>query len=224
MVELLRFELKRRIRWVLTFSSCTLILTTALENVSAAQIKLPPPKVTSAVENESSDTQRDRPAARRTIDEQVERGVLRMVQNHLPDIKVLLDQLRINEPQQYDSAIRNLAKSSRRLETAKKRGEELFELEVHIVQAQSSINLLIAKLKIRDNKRDRQALMEATKRFQQAEIARAQYEVTQLKSRLERMTTQLQNAEKRLNEKQVQFDDNVESGFKTYLRKSGRKD
>lgn len=159
----------------------------------------------------------------RVLDKELELGVLQMVNNHLPEIKVLLDQLRDKEPRQYQLAIQNLAKSARRLQTAKKRGEESFELEVHVVQAQSSINLLIAKLKVRDSKADRKALREATRNFELAEIARASYDVAQLKSRIDKMTEQLESAKKRLEEKQSEMDETIEKDFQSYLRKSGRK-
>ncbi|QEG02474.1 hypothetical protein Mal15_65950 [Stieleria maiorica] len=159
-----------------------------------------------------------------TLATEREQAVLQMVHDHLPEIKVLLDQLREKEPKQYGIAISNLAKSSRRLQTAKKRGEEAFELEVHVVQAQSAINLLVAKLKIRDNKKDRAALREATKRLELAQIARASFEVEQIRSRLDKLNEQLETAEKRLDEKQSNLDDNIQKGFQTYLRKSGRKE
>ncbi|WP_182869266.1 hypothetical protein [Stieleria mannarensis] len=152
-----------------------------------------------------------------------ERAVLEMVHDHLPELKVLLDQLREKEPKQYGIAINNLAKSSRRLQSAKRRGEEAFELEVHVVQAQSAINLLVAKLKLRDNKKDRAALREATKRLELAQIARAAFDVKQMRSRLDKLQEQLEAAEKRLDEKQSKLDANVQKGFQTYLRKSGRK-
>ena len=178
----------------------------------AAEIDAPPSKNQSA-----------KPSDQRGLDKQLENSVLQMVNNHLPEIKVLLDQLRDNEPRQYDLAIRNLAKSSRRLQAARKRGEEAFELEVHIVQAQSSINLLIAKLKVRDNKMDRQSLFEATRRIELAEIERAKHELATSQSRLAKLQEQVAAMEKRLLEKQSKLDETVDKDFQSYLRKSGRK-
>ncbi|PAY18741.1 hypothetical protein CKO51_14955 [Rhodopirellula sp. SM50] len=160
----------------------------------------------------------------RKLDQEQERGVLQMVHDHLPEIKVLLDQLREKEPRQYDAAIMNLAKSSRRLQAAQKRGEAAFELEVQVVQAQSAINLLVAKLKVRDHKADRAALRDATKRLELAEFARAKHDVDQMRSRLDKLQQQLQVAEQRLGEKQSQRDQNIERAFQIYLRKSGRKE
>ena len=155
--------------------------------------------------------------------DKLEREVLDMVDAHLPDIKVLLDQLRDKEPRQYDVAIRNLARSSRRLQAAQKRGAEAFEIEVQIVKSQSAINLLIAKLKVRDNEKDRQALLKAAKQLELAEIERASQELEQLKARLEKAKQLYTAAEKRLHEKQSQSDKTIDRLFQNYLRKSGRK-
>lgn len=200
---------------------CSIVLT---ESTFAAELKTPPTKTRTDKNAKPSDAKSDENSSRRTVDKEIERNVLQMVNNHLPDIKVLLDQLRDKEPRQYDLAIRTLAKSSRRLQVAKNRSEESFELEVHVVQAQSAINLLIAKLKIRDNKQDRKALLEATKKVEIAEIARAEHELAQLQSRLKKMKSQFDAAEKRLKEKQSKMDESIEKDFQTYLRKSGRKE
>ena len=211
-----------------SFVSCvlaTLVVSTAFpqNDASAVDLKTSTEKNRTAAQEKSTKEKPDKQTARRTIDKELEQGVLEMVDNHLPDIKVLLDQLRDKKPPQYDLAIRNLAKSSRRLQWAKKRGQEAFELEVHVLQAQSSINLLIAKLKLRDDKQDRQALRHATMQFEDATIARAKHEVTLLQSRLAKMQEQVSTAEKRLSEKQSKTDETIEKSFQTYLRKSGRK-
>ena len=154
---------------------------------------------------------------------QVEKTVLRMVQAHLPEIEVLLDRLREKEPQQYDAAIRDLSKSSRRLQIAKKRGAEALEIEVQIVKAQSATNLLIAKLRVRDNEKDRKALLKAAETLRQAELARAQYEHDMLRDRLTRMQKQFDASEKRLKENHSKSPDAIEKAYLGYLRKAGRK-
>lgn len=195
-----------------------------LNNAAAADPETVPSKTRVTVHDKPSKAKPDKPRQRSTIDKALERNVLQMVDNHLPDIKILLDQLRKKEPQQYKLALRNLAKSSRRLQAAKNRSEESFELEVHVVQAQSSINLLIAKLKIRDHKQDRKALLEAIKQLRTAELARAEHEFAQLESRFAKMKEQVVVARRRLNEKQSRNDESIEKDFKTFLRKSGRKE
>lgn len=209
-------------RWLVIWTGLVCTLPVVI-NCDAAEIGDPPSQNRSAENAKRSDASSAKPSDQRDLDKEIERGVLQMVNNHLPEIKVLLDQLRDNEPRQYESAIRNLAKSSRRLQAARKRGEEAFELEVHIVQAQSSINLLIAKLKVRDNKMDRKALLEATRRIELAEIERAKHELASSQSRLARMQEQVTALEKRLLEKQTKLNETVDKDFQSYLRKSGRK-
>jgi DNA repair exonuclease SbcCD ATPase subunit len=189
----------------------------AAEKESSTSEPLPPSQ------KQSTDPESTSKPTHHAGDEPIEQDVLQMVEDHLPEIKVLLDQLRRKAPRQYDLAIRNLAKSSRRLQLAKKRGAEAFEAEVRIVQAQSSINLLIAKLKLRDSEKDHQALFDATKRLQLAEIARARHEVAQLQARLAKMRQQVTAAERRLSDKQSKMNETIEKSFQGYLRRSGRK-
>lgn len=209
--------------WLIAPGTFALAVASSASQATAAELT-PRDDTNDEVVKEESPTEKT-PAkpAPRVVDKKLEREVLEMVDNHLPDIKVLLDQLRQKAPRQYDMAIRNLAKSARRLQTAKKRGEEAFELELQLIQAQSSINLLIAKLKVRDNKRDRDALMEATKKAELAEIAKSTHELATLQARLDRLKEQVAAAEKRLSQQTAELDDNIEKDFQTYLRKSGRK-
>lgn len=214
-------------RIALLISACalsTLCSISGLNDVSAADQKVAPTKSRAAANAKPSRAKHNKKPKQNTLDKTLERNVLQMVNNHLPDIRILLDQLREKEPRQYDLAIRNLAKSSRRLQAAKNRSEESFELEVHVIQAQSAINLLIAKLKIRDRKSDRKALLEATKQFQTAELARYEHELALQQSRLAKMKEQVATGEKRISDKRSKMDEIIEKSFKSYLRKSGRKE
>ena len=157
------------------------------------------------------------------VDPQQERQVLKMVRNHLPELQTLLDRLKDKEPRQYGIAIRNLSKSARRLEIARRRGEEAFEIEVNVIQAQSAVNLLIAKLKVRDNKKDRQALREAAERLSVAELARSRYELSLMQSRLERLREQVATAKERIEQRESQLDQTIQKNYQSFLRKSGQK-
>lgn len=161
---------------------------------------------------------------RRSIDPEMERKVLEMVEQHLPDVKILLNQLRAKNQTQYGSAIRTLAKSAKRLETAKKRSEEIFELEVEVVKAQSSINLLVAKLRIRNNAKDRKALRNATTENYQAGLARDKHEFALWQERLKKMQKQVNAIEQRIADKESNATKQIDSSFKANLRKAGIKD
>ncbi|WP_436716857.1 hypothetical protein U8335_06595 [Roseiconus lacunae] len=153
----------------------------------------------------------------------VEQNVLDMVDKHLPEVKTLLDQLRKRAPKQYDMAIRSLARSARRLQTAEKRGEEAFQLELQIIKAQSSLNVLIAKLKLRDSESDREALAAATENLAEAELAKMKHDLATLKSRIKRMQQQVSEAEARIKTRESDFAAMLKKNLELNLRKTGRK-
>lgn len=156
------------------------------------------------------------------IDKELETAVCQMVEDHLPDLQSMLNHLRNKEPKQYELAIRNLSKYARRLESAKKRGEQIFEFEVESVKAQSAVDVLVAKLKVRDNKSDREALRKAVGRLHDATLSRAKFDVTQLELRLKRTQQQLDTAKKRVKTKQSDSESSIEKSYATYLRRAGR--
>jgi len=165
---------------------------------------------------------RDRRSSR-TAD-QVEDRVLEMVDAHLPHLTVLLDRLRQKEPQRYESAIRGLSRWARRLATAKRRGPQAYELELQIVKAMSSVDLLVAKLMVRDDKEDRAALRDAAEEVKRAELARAQFEADQLRRRLEKMQQQWRSAKERVDQRQSDLSQDTHEFFRQALRKAGRID
>ncbi len=153
-------------------------------------------------------------------DRDSELAAIKLVEAHLPDLKSVLNHLRTDDPHQYNLAVRDLAKSARRLEISKNRDTELYDIDVELLQAQSSVRLLTAKLKVRDNQADRKRLREAAGRLQQAELSRADYDVRALQERLERTQKSLTAAEQRLANKQ---DSDLEKIYIGLLRKAGRK-
>lgn len=163
-------------------------------------------------------------ASKNQVDEKQEQSVLKMVSEHLPDLKPLLERLRKNDPKQYAVAIRDLARSVRRLESAKKRDDVYFEREVEVVKSQSAVNLLVAKLKVRDSDADRKALRKAVERLNEATIARTQYDVRQLELRLKRAQQQLAAAKARLESKRRENETNLDKSYAGFLRKAGRQD
>ena len=55
------------------------------------------------------------------VDRETEAKAVGLVNAHLPELKDVLKRLRADQPREYDRAIRDLAKSSRKLELAKNR-------------------------------------------------------------------------------------------------------
>lgn len=145
-----------------------------------------------------------------------------LVSSHLPSLKSVLARLRDDQPREYDRAVRDLARSARKLDSAKSRDERLYELELELLQAQTEATLLTAKLKVRDNAADRRRLKNAAVRLQQAQISRSEYDIAMYKQRLERTQQLLKAAEEKLAQKQQNRDEAVEKSYSTMLRKAGR--
>ena len=156
------------------------------------------------------------------VDRETESKAIGLVNAHLPELKDVLDRLRADQPRQYDRAIRDLAKSVRKLDLAKNRDERLYEIELELVKAQNQVNLLTAKLKVRDSQSDRKQLRNSVARLQKAQVARAQYDVEMYRQRLERAKQQLDAAGARLEAKQSDPDQQLEKSYLGLLRKAGR--
>lgn len=157
--------------------------------------------------------------AQPAVDQETEAKALKLVQAHLPELKDVLKRLRVREPREYDRAVRDLVKSARKLEQAKNRDERLFDLEVELLKSQNQVNLLTAKLKVRDSKTDRKKLRESLDRLNTAQVLRAQYDVDVYTERLERAQKLLEVAEKRLKSKR---DIDIDKSYSGLLRKAGR--
>ncbi|EMI17854.1 secreted protein [Rhodopirellula maiorica SM1] len=156
------------------------------------------------------------------IDPNLETIAIALVNNQLPELEPLLDRLKANEPAQYHAAIRDLARSAKRLQTAKNRDPEIYEIESKLLQTQMHVKMLAAKLKVRDRQTDRDALREAVATLIQMEMKRGEAEIRYTKQRIERTQRQLAAAEERLEAKQENFDNNLEKTYQQLLRSAGR--
>ena len=158
------------------------------------------------------------------ISAELERKATSLVSAHLPELAPVLEKLKKSNPKQYELAIRDLAKSVRRLETAKTRDQELFEIEVEILKTQSDTRLLAAKLKVRDKKSDRDALRRAVERLHGAELQKQRYNIRETKKRLARTQQQLAAAEKRLKTLEDSRESYLEKNYQSLLKTAGRTD
>lgn len=156
------------------------------------------------------------------VDRETESKAIGLVKAHLPELNDVLDRLRADQPRQYDRAIRDLAKSVRKLELAKNRDELLYEIELELLKAQNQVNLLTAKLKVRDSQPDRKKLRDSVARLQQSHVARIQYDVELYRQRLARAKQQFDAAGKRLEAKQSDSQQQLEKTYLGLLRKAGR--
>tara|TARA_R110002049_G_scaffold2750_10_gene22420 strand:+ start:54637 stop:55407 length:771 start_codon:yes stop_codon:yes gene_type:complete len=166
-------------------------------------------------------TERTRTAATPSVDSATEQRVQQMVRAHLPEIDQMLRRLRESSPDAYQRAVRDLAKSVRKLELAKKRDEALFEIEVQLLKARSNVNLLTAKLKLRDTDADRKSLRKAAEQLHRSEIAREEYEVKFLQERIEHNQRQLDTLKKRIAAQNSNAETLLSKNYVGYLRRAG---
>ncbi|TWT82911.1 hypothetical protein CA13_43740 [Planctomycetes bacterium CA13] len=146
---------------------------------------------------------------------------MQLVDEHLQELKGMLDQLRTRNPNHYRIAIRDLSRAAKRLENAKKRGEQLFEIEIELLKAQTHATLLTAKLKVNDNNPLRKELREATDRLVHAQINRAEFDVQIMTQRIEKAMQQLETAERLLETKKTNHEEDIEKTYRSFLNRVG---
>ena len=156
------------------------------------------------------------------IDAATEKAAIGLVNEHLPELKKLLERLKQDSPRQYDAALRDLVKSARKLDYAKNRSEELFDIEVDLLKSQSRVKLLTAKLKVRDSEADRDSLKRAAKQLLDAELAKAQYNIHYLSDRVKKAEQQLETAKKRFETMKRGQESRLERSYSALLRDAGR--
>lgn len=147
---------------------------------------------------------------------------LQLVRQYLPELEPMLDRLRQSDAKQFKRATAELARWSRRLELAQKRDQRLYEIEVESLKAEAEVNLLTARLKVRDDAADRERLKTATARLQQTKLARGQYDVEMLTAKMKRAQQQLKTARERLQTMRSDVSDDPEAAYLGQLRKAGR--
>ena len=159
----------------------------------------------------------------RELTSQSEQLAMQLVSEHLPQLTPLLQQLKIDQTRQYERAIVDLARSAKKLSTAQKRDERLFQVELELLKAGTEANLITARLKVRDKVQDRNKLRDAVARLHSAKQVKMQYDVELLRTRLARDQTLLAAAEKNLSTFKEDSSNSVDAVYATLLRKADRK-
>lgn len=157
-----------------------------------------------------------------TSEPSTDQVALRLVRQYLPELEPMLDRLRQSDAKQFKRATAELARWSRRLELAQKRDQRLYEIEVESLKAEAEVNLLTARLKVRDDAADRERLKTAMARLQQAKLARGQYDVEMLTVKMKRVQQQLKTARERLQTMRSNVNDDPDAAYVDQLRKAGR--
>lgn len=150
--------------------------------------------------------------------EKQESESMEFVQSHHPELVALLQRLKSMKPDEYETAIRDIVKVRKRLETLEKRDSKLHSVELDAWKLQSKIDLLLARAVAQDKEFDPSALrtlvqkrIENQKERLEAELASLLERQTQIKDSLgrlegheeERVSQQLSALMKRVDSKRV---------------------
>ncbi len=202
--------------WSQRFSSLSLIwLAACVANPSAFAAETRGTLTAQAAPNPRVDS---------VVTEANEGLALKLVREELPALQKVLDRLRADSPAQYDKAVRDIGRSAKRLEAVRVRDEQLYKLELDLLKSRTTSSLLVARLKVRDDESDRNALKATVKQLHQAELARAIYEVETLQKRLQKTKQQLSQAQSRLEKQSANAGTYERDVYVDYLRKAGRGD
>ncbi|QDV66568.1 hypothetical protein Poly24_02550 [Rosistilla carotiformis] len=146
-----------------------------------------------------------------------ERRVTEFVKSHLPELESVLASLKKHSAKEYQKAIGDLARTSRRLEQLQQRDPDGFELELTFLQWQTRVDIALAQLQVRDNEKTRAQLRKAIASREQAKVARAQHEKARLTERIARMQTQLQRLTDQLEN--VDAEKNADKAYTSAIRR-----
>ena len=159
----------------------------------------------------------------RELNPQNEQLALQLTSEHLHQLTPLLQQLKTDQPRQYQRAIADLARSAKKLNATQERDERHFQVELELLKAETEANLIAARLKVRDKLQDRNKLRDAVARLLAAKQVKMEYEVEILRKRLARDQTLLAAAEQDLSAFQKDSTRNLDATYLTLLRKADRK-
>ncbi|MBI2480071.1 MAG: hypothetical protein HYV60_16010 [Planctomycetia bacterium] len=156
-----------------------------------------PVKRTAAPTAKQSET--DKPAREKAvsakpalgISEEEETAAVTLVQKHHKDLFELLIHLKEGLPQEYERAIRDLARASDRLALYEKRDPERYRLELQLWQAESRRQLLTARLQMGYDESLLGELREVLKEEQRLDLALLRHERERLAGRIAKIDEQI---------------------------------
>ena len=115
-----------------------------------------------------------------------------LIEKHLPELKVVLSSLSRKSPRDYQQAVAELARTSRRLDVYRQRDQQAYEVEVKLLQAQTRADLAMAELKYRDTDNARSKYKVAVAEREKARLSRMKYERQRTEERISKMRAQLE--------------------------------
>lgn len=127
--------------------------------------------------------------------EATEAKALDFVQNHHPELKDLLSVLKAMDAQQYATAIRDITRARRRIESLSKRSPEMQNVELQGWVIQSKIDLLLAKAVASDGKWNRDELKDLVQKRLENQKMRLKVEKENLEARMKQIEESLSKLE-----------------------------
>lgn len=133
--------------------------------------------------------------------EQLETDAIAFVQEHHPELVSLLQSLKAMRQKEYETAIREIVRTRKRLESLAKRDAETHAMELDAWKLQSKIDLLIARGIARDKAFDTVVLRALLKQQVENQKRRWKHEQTTLVKRQEQLVQLLVRTEGHEEEK-----------------------
>ncbi len=144
----------------------------------------------------------------------------KLMQEYLPEVKSLVDVLKKRAPKEYEKAIRDLAKSGRKLEATLKRDRKLFDVEVALLRVQVRVDTLAAQLQKADREQWRKELRTAVDERAQLRIARTERQRELAAARIGQMQDELTKLNQQLEQLQSQQTETSQREYDQLLRRA----
>jgi hypothetical protein len=147
--------------------------------------------------------------------EERESAALAFVGEHHPELHGLLQQLKSDNPKQYQQAILDLYRASQRLSDRKEKDPVRYELELKAWKLDSQARLLAAKLAMDANPELEEQLKTALLQREDVRVGLLELDRTRTAGRLEQL-------DRELDKRRGRRDDDAQKAFEQIMRRSGK--
>ncbi len=130
-----------------------------------------------------------------------------LAQQYLSELLPVLAHLRDHEPEQYEKALRDLDRAAKRLEILQRRDTELYDVSLREWQTRGRIDLLKARLRVRQSDTDARQLLVQMRLLRTAEIQRMSRERELLSERETMMSQRAVQAQQAVEKTRRQIDE-----------------
>lgn len=148
-------------------------------------------------------------------------SVMTFVREHQPDLAKLLEYIKQKRPEDFESAVSEIVRVKARLETVRKRDEELYKLELALWKNDAQLRLLAAELSSIKGKlsdKDRERIKSLLEEGHTLAVRKLEHERVAAQSRLDQLDEQLKkrqaNHENIINKGLKQWEGRIDRGDK----------